>query len=88
MLWLRNNASTIFSQMVDSFLVVFVIFVGNMPLWSIVLLALNSWLFKTLMAALDTPLFYLATFILRKKFHLKLGEEIPENSDFIGVLKM
>ncbi len=86
MLWLRNNASTIFSQLIDSFLVVFVIFVGNMSLWNILLLALNSWFFKTLMAAIDTPFFYAATYILRKKFNLKLGEEIRENSNFSGVL--
>ena len=36
----------------------------------------NGWLFKILCAFIDTPIFYAISFYLRKKFNLKLGEEI------------
>ena len=40
------------------------------------ILLLNGFLFKVLMALIDTPILYLATNIIRKKFNLKFGEEL------------
>lgn len=60
-LWLRNNASTVLSQFLDSFLVVLVLFSGTMEfpaMWQIIL---DLWLFKALIALIDTPLFYVGT---------------------------
>lgn len=60
-LWLRNNASTVLSQFLDSLLVVLVLFGGTQSwdfMWNIVL---DLWLFKALVALFDTPLFYLGT---------------------------
>lgn len=65
-LWLRNNASTIVSQLVDSFLVVVVLKVGLMTwgeMWSIIL---DLWLFKALLALCDTPFFYWGTALLQR----------------------
>lgn len=59
-LWLRNNASTILSQLLDSMLVVLVLFWGN-PEWPterIVATILDLWMFKALVALADTPFFY------------------------------
>ncbi|MDA0668017.1 MAG: queuosine precursor transporter [Planctomycetota bacterium] len=58
-LWLRNNASTLLSQLLDSALVVFVLFAGKWPPAQMGWVILDLWLFKASVALLDTPLFYL-----------------------------
>jgi len=58
-LWLRNNASTVLSQLLDSALVVFVLFVGIWPPKQMLSVIFDLWLFKASIALLDTPFFYL-----------------------------
>lgn len=58
-LWLRNNASTLLSQLLDSALVVFVLFAGQWPASQMGWVILDLWMFKASVAFLDTPLFYL-----------------------------
>jgi len=58
-LWLRNNASTLLSQLLDSALVVFVLFAGQWPASQMGWVILDLWMFKASIALLDTPLFYL-----------------------------
>lgn len=70
-LWLRNNASTIASQVLDTALVVTLLAAlpGGGIAWAIVPgIILNGVLFKWAVAALDTPLFYLGVGICRKHF--------------------
>ena len=76
-LWLRNNASTVFSQLVDTILVVSIALV----LWPVVDnnpattpidgetwrgIIIGQYLFKAAIALLDTPLFYLSTAGLKR----------------------
>ena len=75
-LWLRNNASTIGSQLVDTILVISVLFVGVWETDQIISAIIDGWLFKMLVAFIDTPLFYLISHYLRNFFDLKLGEEL------------
>lgn len=75
-LWLRNNASTVVSQLVDTTLVISVIFLGQIPLAQLGSMILDGWLFKALVALADTLLIYLAVYLLRYQLKLKLGEEI------------
>jgi uncharacterized integral membrane protein (TIGR00697 family) len=65
-LWLRNNASTITSQLLDTTLVVLVLFVGVLPGETIVDLIVDGWLFKSLCALVDTPLIYAAVWWFRR----------------------
>ncbi len=65
-LWLRNNASTVVSQLLDTTLVVSVLFVGSERGGDIPRMILDGWMFKAGIALLDTPLFYLATFGLQR----------------------
>ena len=65
-LWLRNNASTITSQLLDSTLVICVLFVGRMPADQIVLAIVSAWLFKIACALVDTPLLYLGVWGFEK----------------------
>ena len=75
-LWLRNNASTIVSQLVDTTLVVGVLFIGVWPSSQIGSAILDGWLFKMLCAFIDTPLFYACSRFLRNLFNLELGQEV------------
>ncbi len=65
-LWLRNNASTILSQLVDSVLVVLVLFAGVQTTDWMIGTILDLWLFKTIIALLDTPFFYAGTWALTR----------------------
>lgn len=77
MLWVRNNFSTFTSQFVDTFTVLALLSIFGKLDWSLFGgLLLSGFLFKVLVAALDTPLLYLSTYFLRKRFHLKFGEEL------------
>lgn len=78
-LWLRNNASTIVSQLVDTTLVVLVLFVGVLPAETMSSFIFDGWYFKVLVALTDTFFMYLLVWLIRKKFNLKPAEEI----DFI-----
>lgn len=60
-LWLRNNGSTVLSQLVDSVLVVLVLFTGVQSWDWMMSTILDLWLFKAMVALLDTPFFYLGT---------------------------
>ena len=78
-LWLRNNFSTVFSQLVDTTLVVCVLFLGIRSNSEILQFILDGWLFKMLCAFIDTPLLYASTAFIRNKLGLKFGEEILVN---------
>jgi len=76
-LWLRNNFSTIFSQFIDTFIVLALLCLADAIPWDkFWMLLLNGFLFKVLVALLDTPIFYLTSWWARKHFNLKMGEEI------------
>ena len=77
-LWLRNNASTLVSQLVDSVAVVSITFgavflAGGMSGAEILVLLLSNYAFKMLSALLDTPIIYFA--VARLRPYLGLTEE-------------
>lgn len=77
MLWLRNNFSTFTSQFIDTLIVLFLLCSFGKIDWDLFgILLLSGFLFKVVIAALDTPLLYLGTFLLRRRFKLKFGEEL------------
>ena len=75
-LWLRNNLSTIGSQLVDTLAVLLLLCSLDVIPWEIFwMLLINGFLFKMLIALLDTPLLYLFTGIIRKYLGLAKNEE-------------
>lgn len=81
-LWLRNNFSTFLSQFVDTFTVLFLLCSFGKIEWELFLsLLLSGFLFKVLVAALDTPFLYAAVFVFRKRFKLQRGEELSMHID-------
>lgn len=69
-LWLRNNGSTIASQLVDTTLVVMILFVGVWESDQIISAIIDGWLFKMLMAAIDTPIIYGIIHLLKGKIDI------------------
>ena len=66
-LWLRNNGSTIVSQLVDTTLVICILFVGVWNTDQILSAIIDGWIFKMLMALLDTPIIYGIIYLLKGK---------------------
>ena len=67
-LWLRNNASTMFSQLVDTSLVLIILCSAGAIEWErFTTLLFMGWLFKVLVALIDTPIIYLALWLLKDK---------------------
>lgn len=59
-LWLRNNGSTMISQLVDSILFIFISYVGIYS-WKVIFnLSLVTYIIKFVVAILDTPFIYIA----------------------------
>ncbi|WP_439131771.1 queuosine precursor transporter [Polaribacter sp.] len=76
-LWLRNNFSTFSSQFIDTMTVLLLLCSFNIINWDKFLgLLISGVLFKMIIAALDTPLLYIAVYAFRKRFNLKVNEEI------------
>lgn len=76
-LWLRNNFSTFLSQFIDTFTVVGLLCTFGVLPWDIFFgLVVSGFLFKIFIAFLDTPFLYFFVYLLRKRFGLKIGEEI------------
>ncbi|MDV7186980.1 queuosine precursor transporter [Lutibacter sp. TH_r2] len=76
-LWLRNNFSTFSSQLVDTLTVVTLLCIFKVIPWSLFYtLIISGFLFKILIALLDTPILYFIVYLFRSRFNLKEGEEI------------
>ena len=77
MLWLRNNFSTFSSQFIDTVSVISLLSIFGVLEWDLFWgLVLSGFLFKILVAALDTPLLYFFVFLFRKRFNLKPTDEL------------
>lgn len=76
-LWIRNNFSTMTSQLVDTSVVLALLCAAGAIEWKLfTALLLSGFLFKALVAAFDTPFLYLFTWAIRKHFGLKGAEEM------------
>jgi len=76
-LWLRNNFSTFLSQFVDTFTILILLCSFDIIAWDkFTGLLVAGFLFKILIALFDTPFLYLGVFLFRKRFKLKVNEEI------------
>ncbi|MAJ44846.1 MAG: hypothetical protein CMF96_08925 [Candidatus Marinimicrobia bacterium] len=79
-LWLRNNGSTVASQLVDTSAVLLLLCSFEVIAWDrFSMLLFNGFLFKMLVAFVDTPLFYLSSWYLKKSFNLKIDENLDDD---------
>lgn len=76
-LWLRNNFSTIPSQLIDSFSVITLLCVFGALNWNEYFVTVFSlFTFKLMIAVLDTPFFYLFSHLIKKHFNLGEMDEL------------
>ena len=74
-LWLRNNASTTVSQLVDTISILTILYLADNlgpdinSVDKLIQLIFYSYLFKFFFALFDTPLFYLGVYFLKSKVH-------------------
>ena len=74
-LWLRNNASTTFSQLIDTISILTILYLAENlgsdvnTVGKLIKLIFASYLFKFFFALFDTPLFYLGVWLLKEKVH-------------------
>lgn len=85
-LWLRNNGSTMISQLVDSTAVVFITFgaafwAGDRTLSGMLVLVVSSYLFKFAVALVDTVPFYIGVSILRRYLRIDPTREHDADSE-------
>ena len=87
-LWLRNNASTTFSQLIDTISILSILYwADNLgpeinTIGKLIRLILASYLFKFFFALFDTPLFYLGVWFLKDKVHDDPDEKLWEHRSF------
>lgn len=83
-LWLRATGSTLVSQFVDSFVVLYLAFVGTFSGGQIAAIGLTNYLYKFSVAILLTPVIYLGHYLidnyLGKSEAEKLSEEATKQS--------
>ncbi|MBI1386904.1 MAG: queuosine precursor transporter [bacterium] len=78
-LWLRNNGSTICSQLIDTITVITLLCLFEVIEWrQWQSLVWQGFLFKLIIALLDTPFFYFFNWLLRRWMGLGEFDEIPE----------
>jgi uncharacterized integral membrane protein (TIGR00697 family) len=67
-LWIRATGSTIVSQLIDSFIILFIAFnlLGNWTFAQVIAVGLVQYMYKVGLAVLLTPLIYLAHFAIDK----------------------
>ena len=70
-LWLRNNASTMFSQLVDTSVILIILCSAGVIEWGrFYSLWMMGWLFKVLVALIDTPIIYGVIHLLKGKIDI------------------
>ncbi|PIQ24822.1 MAG: hypothetical protein COW63_19570 [Bacteroidetes bacterium CG18_big_fil_WC_8_21_14_2_50_41_14] len=70
-LWIRNNFSTITSQLVDTITVLLLLCGFGVIEWELFwILVLNGYLFKVMFALFDTPVIYVVVHFIRKHFDM------------------
>lgn len=82
-LWLRSTGSTVISQIIDSFVILFIAFyfLGNWSLEQVFRVGLVQYLYKVLLAIALTPLIYLAHVVIDNYLGKETSEIVIEEAD-------
>jgi uncharacterized integral membrane protein (TIGR00697 family) len=80
MLWLRATGSTLISQFVDSFVVLFIAFYGVFTNSQIVAIGITNYIYKFLVAIALTPIIYLGHSLIDKYLGKEQAEKISEEA--------
>ncbi len=80
MLWLRATGSTLVSQLIDSFVVLFIAFYGTFSNTQILAIGLTNYIYKFTMAILLTPLIYVGHSIIDKYLGKEHAQRLSEDA--------
>ncbi len=70
-LWLRNNGSTLISQLINAFLFNFLAFYGTYDLATVISIFISSYFIFIITSILDTPAIYIARYLYENKIKNK-----------------
>lgn len=81
-IWLRATGSTLVSQLVDSFVVLFIAFYifGNWPFTQVLAVGLVNYIYKFVVAVILTPLLYVAHYLIDNYLGEELAKEMMEEA--------
>jgi uncharacterized integral membrane protein (TIGR00697 family) len=81
-IWLRATGSTLVSQLIDSFVVLFVAFFlfGNWPMEQVLSVALINYIYKFAVAILLTPVLYIAHYLIDSYLGEREAEKLMEEA--------
>lgn len=80
MLWLRSTGSTLVSQLVDSFVVLFVAFYGVFSNQQILAIGITNYIYKFSVAIILTPLIYLGHEIIDRYLGKEYAHQLSEGA--------
>ena len=78
MLWLRATGSTLVSQLVDSFVVLYIAFAGVFTNQQIIAIGITNYIYKFTVAIALTPVIYLGHSLIDKYLGKANAEKISE----------
>lgn len=81
-IWLRATGSTLVSQLVDSFVVLFIAFhiFGNWPITQVLAVGVVNYIYKFTVAVILTPLLYVAHYLIDNYLGEELSQEMMEEA--------
>lgn len=81
-IWLRATGSTFVSQFLDSFVVVFIaLYIGQqLPFFQVLAISVMSYIYKTVMAILLTPLIYLVHALIESYLGAELAAQMKKEA--------
>ncbi|MCP9769964.1 VUT family protein [Lacihabitans sp. LS3-19] len=84
-IWLRSTGSTVVSQMIDSFVVIFIAFYlfGNWKFSQIIAVGSVNYVYKFFIAILMTPVIYLIHYAIDKYLGKKASDELIEEATYL-----
>lgn len=82
MIWLRATGSTLVSQLIDSFIVLWIAFYafGNWPMSEILAVGTMNYIYKFVVAIVLTPLLYLAHFFIDRYLGIEAANKMTEEA--------
>jgi queuosine precursor transporter len=80
LLWLRATGSTIVSQLLDSFVVLFIAFLGTLTVGQIANIGLTNYIYKFLIAVAITPVLYIVHRLVDRYLGKELAHQMMEEA--------
>jgi len=80
MLWLRATGSTLVSQLIDSFVVLYIAFAGIFPNSQIIAIGVTNYIYKFTVAVLLTPVIYLGHYLIDRYLGKHESEKLVEEA--------